>query len=62
MKNLIQASEILEKVIKATNRNHKDYLRMLSLANRGINPLSAEEIAHFTEAKTWAKLLKSLKK
>lgn len=62
MKNLIEASEIIEKVIKATNRDHKDYLRMLSLVNRGINPLSSEEISHFTQAKTWAKLLKSLKK
>ena len=62
MKNLINASEIIEKVIKATNRNHKDYMRMLSLINQGINPLSSEEIAHFTDAKSWAKLLKDLKK
>lgn len=60
--NLIKASEILEKVVKGTNRDASDYVRMLSLVNQGINPLTSEEISHFTDAKTWANLLKLLKK
>jgi hypothetical protein len=61
-KQLIEASKIIETIVKKTNRNYQDYVRYISLANQGVNPFSLEEIKLATDEKTWAKLLKSLKK
>lgn len=59
---LIQASQIIEKIVRASNRNYLDYLRYLSLANQGVNPFTPEEIELATTPTSWSKLLKKLKK
>lgn len=62
MTNLLKASKIVETIVKATHRDHKDYLRLLSLVNQGVNPFSGSEINLATTEKEWSKLLKTLKK
>jgi hypothetical protein len=62
MTNLVKASLIVEKIVKNTHRDYKDYLRLLSLVNQGVNPFSAAEINLATTEGEWSKLLKALKK
>lgn len=62
MTNLVKASEVVEKIVKQTHRDYKDYLRLLSLVNQGVNPFSTKEINLATTEQEWSKLLKKLKK
>jgi hypothetical protein len=62
MTNLLKASLIVEKIVKETHRDYKDYLRLLSLVNQGVNPFSPKEILLATNSEEWSQLLKKLKK